>query len=67
MAQIKGFLGMRHLRSEPTMYVMHYRGAKLVREGRGLAFWFVSPSTSVVAVPLDQRELAVHFSGRTPD
>ena len=53
MAQIRRILTWRHLRAEPTMYVMHYRGAKLVREGRGLAFWFVSPSTSVVEVPLE--------------
>ncbi|MEC9442482.1 MAG: SPFH domain-containing protein [Myxococcota bacterium] len=67
MAQLRRILTWRHLRAEPTMYVMHYRGARLVREGRGLAFWFVSPSTSVVEIPLDHRELTFHFSGRSND
>ena len=67
MAQLRRVLLWRHLRAEPTAYVMHYHGARLVRQGRGLAFWFASPSTSVVEVPLDQRELAYHFCGRSAD
>jgi len=67
MAQIKRMILWRHLRAEPTMHVMHYRSAKLVREGAGLAFWFVSPSTSVVEVPLAHREITFHFAGRSND
>lgn len=50
-----GFL--RHLRAEPTSYVMRYRGGTLVAQGAGLAFWFRPINSAVVEIPVDDREL----------
>ncbi len=47
MAEIKRLFLFRHLRSEASSFVLHYRDGDLVRSGRGLAFWFYPLSTSV--------------------
>lgn len=67
MAQIRTFLWWRHLRSEPSMYVLRYLRGVLTAEGRGLAFWFLPLSASVAQVPMDDRELQFHLHGRSRD
>jgi hypothetical protein len=37
MADIRGFGFLRHLRAETSSHMLFFRGAKLRREGRGLA------------------------------
>jgi hypothetical protein len=67
MAEIKNFYVARHLRADASTHVLHYRGARLVRHGRGLAFWFFPLSASVAEVPADDRELSILFHGRSSD
>jgi regulator of protease activity HflC (stomatin/prohibitin superfamily) len=67
MAQITNLLVARHLRADASTHVLHYRGARLVRSGRGLAFWFLPMSVSVAEVPVDDRELSILFHGRSSD
>lgn len=67
MAEISRLLFLRHLRSEASSFVLHYRDGELVRSGRGLAFWFLPLSTSVAEVPMDDRELPLIFHGRSAD
>lgn len=67
MAQITRFPFTRHLRSEPSHHVLHYRRGRLVRSGRGLAYWFMPLSASVAEVPCDDRDLAFLFHARTAD
>jgi regulator of protease activity HflC (stomatin/prohibitin superfamily) len=67
MAQITNLVVARHLRADASSHVLHYRGAKLVRSGRGLAFWFLPLSASVAELPMDDRELSVLFHGRSSD
>lgn len=57
----------RHLRAEPTSHVLFYKGGALKRSGPGLAFWFMPLGASVSVVPLDDRELALMFKGRSAD
>jgi regulator of protease activity HflC (stomatin/prohibitin superfamily) len=45
---------------------MHNNG-KLKRDGRGLSFWFLPMTTAVAEVPMDDRDLAILFHGRTRD
>lgn len=59
--------GFRHLRSDPTMYALHFRKGELVREGQGQAFWFRPLHSAVAEVPLDDRDLSFMFEGRTKD
>lgn len=67
MSDIRRFLFLRHLRSEPTTFVLHHRRGRLVRRGKGLAFWFWPLSAAVSEVPMDDREVPFLFKGRSQD
>jgi regulator of protease activity HflC (stomatin/prohibitin superfamily) len=67
MAQMTNLVLVRHLRADASTHVLHYRRAKLVRSGRGLAFWFLPMSVSIAEVPVDDRELSILFHGRSSD
>lgn len=67
MATITSFLFARHLRVEPTSHVLFYKDGRLKRSGRGLAFWFMPLGASLSVVPLDDREQAFLFKGRSAD
>jgi len=67
MAEVRRFFWMRHLRAEATSHVLHYRRGQLLREGRGLAFWFYPMAAAVAEVPVDDRDLNYSFKGRTRD
>jgi len=67
MAQIRRFFFLRHLRSEPSLHVLRFRRGRLIRSGRGLAFWFHPLAASIAEVPVDDREQAFLFSGRSED
>jgi regulator of protease activity HflC (stomatin/prohibitin superfamily) len=67
MADIRNFLFARHLRSDASVHVLHYRHERIVRQGRGLAFWFLPLSASIAEVPVDDRELSILFHARSSD
>jgi len=67
MANIFGLFGWRHLRAEPSFHVLQYRGGKLKRTGRGLAFWFHPLSTSIAEVPCSDRDETFLFHARSRD
>ena len=67
MAVITRWTPFRHLRSDPNVHVLHYRGGKLVRSGRGLAFWFLPLSASIAEIPCDDRDEPFLFHGRSRD
>jgi len=67
MANIMNFGFVRHLRADASAHVLVYRNARLVREGRGLAFAFLPHRTSIAEVPVDDREMPVVFHGRSAD
>lgn len=67
MSEIKTLLGFRHYRGEPSDFVLHHRRGRLVRKGRGLSFWFWPLSTSILQIPMDDRELPFHFHGRSSE
>lgn len=67
MAEIRSYGFIRHFRGESSAYGLEYRSGALRREGRGLAFWFLPLSTSIAEVPVDDRDLAYLFHGRSSD
>jgi len=67
MAEIRRFPFVSHLRSAPTAHVLHHRGDRLIRSGRGLATWFWPLRDSVAEVPVDDRDLTLTVHGRTAD
>jgi len=67
MTDIKKTLFFKHLRSESNMHVRRFRKGRLVKSGKGLAFWFIPMRTSIAEVPTDDRELQFIFQGRSRD
>ncbi|HEY2742984.1 MAG TPA: SPFH domain-containing protein [Polyangia bacterium] len=67
MAEIRSYWLWRHLRAEPTSWVALYKDGRRVRADRALAFWFAPLGTSIVEVPLDDRELPFLVAGRSAD
>lgn len=67
MAQILRVPVFRHLRAEPSAHVLHYHKGKLARSGRGLSFWYRPLVSGLAEIPLDDREQAFLFAGRTQD
>jgi regulator of protease activity HflC (stomatin/prohibitin superfamily) len=67
MADVTRVLVLRHLRADVSSHVLHYKGERLVRSGRGLSFWFLPMSSSVAEVPVDDREVSVIVHGRSSD
>lgn len=67
MTDIKKTLFLKHLRSESNMHIRRFRKGKLVKSGKGLAFWFIPMGTSIAEVPTDDRELQFIFHGRSRD
>lgn len=59
--------GIQYLKATPTTYVLHYKSGKVKREGRGLAFWYYGPSSTVVAVPLASADVPFVFHEITQD
>ncbi|MCW8129584.1 MAG: band 7 protein [Planctomycetota bacterium] len=67
MATITRLFGLRHLRCEPSAHVLQNRRGKLVRSGRGLAFWFMPLVNSIAEVPCDDRDETFLFHARSRD
>jgi hypothetical protein len=67
MAQILRTPFLHHLRADPSVHVLHYRRGRQVRSGRGLSFWYRPLVSGLAEVPLDDREQAFLFTGRTRD
>jgi regulator of protease activity HflC (stomatin/prohibitin superfamily) len=67
MADVRSFVVLRHLRSESSSHVLLHRAGRLVRSGRGLAFWFLPMTDSIAEVPVDDRELSLAVRARSTD
>ncbi|CAJ1580542.1 SPFH domain-containing protein [[Mycobacterium] wendilense] len=67
MAVITRYPLVRHLRVEPTSHIRALRRGKLVKDGAGLAFWFLPLTAGMSEIPLDDRELPLLFHARTAD
>jgi len=60
-------LGLEFIKVDPTVYLMQYRGGRLVREGTGLSFFYFAPNTSLVAVPVASSDIPFIFREVTAD
>src|SRR5579864_9027734 len=59
--------GIKFIKVQPTTYLLQYRGGKVVREGLGLSFFYYSPTTSLVAVPVGSVDVPFIFQETTGD
>lgn len=60
-------LGIRYVKFQPHLHVFAYRRGRIVREGRGLSFYYYAPATSLVAVPVSSQEAPFIFAVSTSD
>ena len=67
MADIQRFPFVRHVRSNPSAYLLHYRRGKVIRSAAGITFWAWPLSDSVVEIPTDDRDLTLVIHGRSSD
>ena len=59
--------GIRYIKFDPTRHVIHYKGGNVVREGAGLSFFYFSPSSSLVVLPLETSDAPFMFEETTAD
>ncbi len=59
--------GLRFIKIPPTTHVIQYSGGNVVREGTGLSFFYYSPTTSLVSVPVGSTDVPFIFEEQTGD
>lgn len=67
MADIRRILFTRHLRSMPTVHVVHLKRGRVAHEGVGIAFYFRALNAAISEVPTAEAELPAVFHARTSD
>jgi regulator of protease activity HflC (stomatin/prohibitin superfamily) len=60
-------LGIGYRKANPTDYVLHFSRGKLAREGAGLSFFYFSPASSIVSVPLASANIPFVFNEPASD
>jgi hypothetical protein len=60
-------LGLKFIKSNPTTHLIAFRGGRIIRQGAGIALFYYSPTTSLVAVPIQSREVPFIFEKVTSD
>jgi SPFH domain/Band 7 family protein len=58
---------LAYTKNPPTTYVLHYHNGVVRREGPGLAFWYLRPVSTIVAIPLASRDVPFAFNEVTAD
>jgi hypothetical protein len=48
-------------------YVIHFSNGKVVKEGRGLSFFYFAPTSSIAAIPIGSNDLPFIFNESTAD
>lgn len=57
----------RHCQGEAHTFLLVTRGGEVVRQGRGLGFWFDPVGTAVSEVPINDQSAPMMFKARTVD
>jgi len=59
--------GIKHIQFDAMTYVLHFKNGTIKKEGRGLSFFYFSPNSSIVAIPMGSNDLPFIFSESTND
>ena len=59
--------GIKHIKFDSMTYVIHFKNGTIKREGRGLSFFYFSPNSSIVAIPMGSNDLPFIFDESTSD
>jgi len=60
-------LTIRYMKAPPTSYVLHFQKGRLRREGPGLSFFYYSPNSTIVLVPVASADAPFAFQESTLD
>lgn len=60
-------LAIRFMKAAPTTYVLHYKNGRVRREGPGLSFFYYSPTSTIVTVPMASADAPFAFQESTAD
>lgn len=58
---------LAYMKVPQTTYVIHFQNGRVRREGAGLAFWYIQPTSTIVTIPLASRDVPFAFSEVTED
>jgi hypothetical protein len=59
--------GLRFVKFEPNYYVHVIKRGKVIKEGQGLSFWFYAPTTSIIKIPLETKNVPFVFEETSSD
>ena len=59
--------GIKFIKFDSMTYVMQYKHGKIKREGKGLSFYYYSPTSSITAIPLGSKDIQFIFNESTKD
>jgi len=59
--------GIKHIKFDSMTYVLQFKNGIVKREGRGLSFYYFSPSSSIAAIPIGSNDLPFIFNESTND
>ncbi|MEI7866857.1 MAG: SPFH domain-containing protein [Candidatus Methylumidiphilus sp.] len=59
--------GIKFIKFQPNVHVLKYQKGEIVHEGLGLSFFYYTPTTSLVAVPISSLESPFIFAESTKD
>lgn len=60
-------LGIKFIKFDANTYVIHYKKGQVKSEGRGLSFWYYSPTSSIAAIPMGSDDAPFIFQDTTND
>jgi hypothetical protein len=59
--------GIKFIKFDSMTYVIRYKRGKVKKKGRGLSFYYYSPRSSIVAIPIGSKDVQFIFNNSTMD
>lgn len=59
--------GINYIKFDSMTYAIHYANGIVKKEGRGLSFFYYSPTSSITAIPLGSKDIQFIFNEITKD
>jgi regulator of protease activity HflC (stomatin/prohibitin superfamily) len=60
-------LGINFFKADPSTHALLFKNGKVLKQGAGQSFFYYGPSSSIVAVPVNSKELPFFFQLSTQD
>jgi regulator of protease activity HflC (stomatin/prohibitin superfamily) len=59
--------GIQYFKADPSTYVVKTRNGRIVKQGKGLSFFYLSATSSLAAIPVNAQEAPFIFGLQTSD